>query len=230
MQSKEVFCLNCDRRVPAHSINVKELTAKCGRCDHVFSTKGLFVNKPQKPIKDSGPSRPSGIQFEMLPGGDTRIIQSWFKPSMYFFLVFCLGWNLFLVVWYWFAFFGQDHIVWTAVFAPVLHVAIGAGLIYCVLAGLLNETFVDILKSEISVSHGPVLCRGNKSVMRHDISAIELEYTSAVEGKDRLMTVSVQHRDGRQIELLSGFEPCSEYIAWQIAHHLNVDLILRNEK
>ncbi len=230
MQAKEIYCLNCDKLVPAEHINIKELIAKCISCDHVFSFRDLFDSQPRSPVKGSQPSRPSGIQVEMLGGNDVRILRSWFNPGLFFLLFFCIAWDVFLIFWYWLAIFSQDQIVWMAVCFPVLHVAVGVALTYYVLAGFLNKTIVDITKSDISIRHRPVPWLGNKTIMRQDILEIELEYNGVSDdAKGRQMTVSAHHTDGRQVVLLNGLEARkAEYMAWQIAHHLKLDLVHKN--
>ena len=231
MQAKEIYCLNCDRLVPAQHINIKELIAKCLGCDHVFSLQGLFGNQPQRPLKGTEPSRPSGIQIETLGGTDVRISQSWFHPGLFFLMFFCIAWDVFLIFWYWLAFFSQNHIEWMAVIFPVLHVAVGVGLTYYLFAGFLNKTIVDISKSDVSIRHRPVPWLGNKTVMRHDILEIELEYNGVSDdAQGKQMTISAHHNDGRQIVLLNGLETRkAEYMAWQIAHHLKLDLVRKDD-
>lgn len=102
-------------------------------------------------------------------GHELTIRQRWFHWALLFLLFFAIAWDSFLVGWYWMLtsgpFGGNAGMPgpFKLIFFvfPVAHVAVGVGLTYFVLAGLLNLTVIRVADGMLSVRHGPIPWRGN---------------------------------------------------------------------
>jgi hypothetical protein len=161
-------CLRCQALIPAEDVNLDNLLAKCRNCDEVFS----FAGEMQRPVgaggRGRGPKlpapRPDFLRIEEVDEG-RQITHRWFRWPILCLGVFCVGWDSFLINWYWEAFNnpalqGQ----WLMIVFPLPHLAAGVGLTYLVLAGLLNHTIVQVRGTELTVRHGPIPWRGNRRV------------------------------------------------------------------
>ncbi len=99
---------------------------------------------------------------------------------MLFLLFFAIAWDSFLVGWYWLLtsgpFGGANGMPgpFKLIFFvfPIAHVAVGVGLTYFVLAGLLNSTVVRVADGMLSVRHGPIPWRGNLDLPTDEIEQI----------------------------------------------------------
>lgn len=174
-----LFCPRCREQVRAEDVNLQTQLAKCRVCHEVFS-----FDLPKRPLDNMiipGPTRvpkPNSLRVED-DGEVRRIVQSWFTPAIIPLLLFCIVWDTFLVVWYAFALFGEDQGDgvgwWLALLFPLFHVAIGVGLTYLVLAGLLNRTIVTVTADRLTVRHGPIPTGGNRSLEISEIAQIYCE-------------------------------------------------------
>jgi hypothetical protein len=228
MASQQIVCPNCGEIVPASDINIMALMAKCAGCDHVFSISPQAArSEPQ----ETAPSRPSGVTHETGMSGELILKLSWFHAALFGLLFFCIAWDAFLIFWYSIALFGPakpgngfDLIM---VVFPIGHVAVGVALTYYLVAGFLNKTKVMVDFESLTVSHGPIPWRGNRSLRREDVKEIELEFGGVSRNNlTTTMTVSAHHVDGRQVVLLNSLpDRQAEYVAWHLADALKVPLV-----
>jgi len=226
-----VYCTNCERLVPAENINIVELVAKCGGCDHIFwlSDLGNWPGSKKSADDKSPPSRPSGVKVEQGSISGTRILLSWFSPAVFFLLFFCIAWDSFLVFWYSMALFapGEGGFQWIAILFPIAHVAVGVSLTYFVVASFLNTTKIEVSNFDVSVRHGPVPWLGNKTINRKDILEIELDYNGSSDSSSgRLKSICAHHQNGDQVVLINSLEKSkADFIAWELASLLKVNLV-----
>lgn len=142
----------------------------------------------------------------------------WFQWALLFLLFFAIAWDSFLVGWYWLLTagpFGGDHGMpgpMKLIFFvfPIAHVAVGVGLTYFVLAGLLNSTVIRVADGMVSVRHGPIPWLGNLDV---PIDGIEQLYCQnklrTKHDENGHATTSMHYEvhaviDGQKKKLLSG--------------------------
>lgn len=179
MSSAQVTCPNCGALIPAEDINIAHMVAKCAECDHVVSLSHLGVEAKAAQEKKP-PEQPSRLQLRVGEQGDLVIEQSWFTPQVYGLLFFCILWDGFLVFWYVIAatkFAQGEDFEWMMVLFPLLHVAVGVGLTYCVFASFFNKTRYMVDLDRLIVSHSPVPWPGGKTIERSEVIGFEVDFS-----------------------------------------------------
>ncbi len=163
----QICCKSCDRIIPAADVNIERAIAKCSDCDAVFSFADQLDQRSA--IERGEVVLPRSMDLQSGRGG-LRISRRWFGPQVIFLAFFCLFWDGFLVFWYAMALAGPGPEVdaggpplMMLVF-PLLHVGVGVGLTYYVIAAFLNRTIVRVEAGTLSVTHGPVPWQVNKSL------------------------------------------------------------------
>jgi hypothetical protein len=98
-----------------------------------------------------------------------HISRKWFGARAIFFIAFAIIWNTVL-----FTFFhnNDEQTVGLLRFLPLIHVAVGIGLIYYAIASILNKTDIFVSKEKLEVSHKPVPWLGNKTLDAKDIKQL----------------------------------------------------------
>lgn len=119
----------------------------------------------------------------------------WFSFQIVFLLVFALFWNGFMAAWYVIALPTGEWLI--AVFG-VVHLAVGVGLGYGALAGLLNRTKITLRSGKLAVWIGPLPWFGGK-----EGSTAELDQLYVVERRTRTKN-GVQRRYDLTAQLQSG--------------------------
>jgi hypothetical protein len=150
---------------------------------------------------------PEDLQVEEF-GRDLRISWRWFRWPIVMLVPFCIAWNSFLFGWYSMAFsdFGPSG-TFALVFMifPIGHVAVGLGLIYACLVGILNRTKIEIARNEISVHHGPIPAGRNRTIPVSEIDQLYVKHerksggNSSPHGSYPLVAKLVS---GREVKLL----------------------------
>lgn len=211
----KLSCPSCGGPIPASDVNIQQAIAKCSRCDTVFR-----IDQQLPPVKElrEQPDVPLPKRFRVDDLGTELVISwSWFSPAIFFLLFFCIFWDGFLVVWYSIVLglglggLGGEKgpsgwpLLFMAIF-PVLHVAVGVGLTYFVLASFVNRTTVRVDRGELTIRHGPVPFPGNKTLLTSDLTQFYCSET--VHNHRRSSSVSYElnavHTDGSKVKLLSG--------------------------
>jgi hypothetical protein len=215
-------CLQCKAVIPAEDVNLDNLLAKCRNCGEVFS----FADAMQRPVGVGGRGlklpapQPDSLRVEEFAvntpgilGPGRQIMHRWFSWPILLLGVFCVAWDSFLVNWYWEAFNnpgfqGQGQWQWLMIVFPLPHLAVGVGLTYFVLAGLLNYTIVQVCGTELTVRQGPLPWKGNRRLDAATIIQLYCDQTSTW-GKE-WNSVWPQHNvnallaNERKLKLLSG--------------------------
>ena len=111
---------------------------------------------------------PNKIEFSDH-GHFIGIIRKWFGPKIIFLTFFVIVWDGFLFFWYSKAIHSQNMM---SLLFPILHVAVGIGLTYSVIAGYLNKTYVRVDKSSIVIKDSPLPFFRNKTLNSSDIKQI----------------------------------------------------------
>ena len=145
-------CASCSSALRSEDLDLARGLARCSYCQAVMTlaapaASGVgFAPRPEVAL----PPRVSVVRTE----GGVEIRRRWFTPAILALLGFCVVWDGFLVVWYSVVFAGDGPVL-MALF-PLLHVAVGVGLTYLALAGLLNTTRITILREHLAVKHKPL--------------------------------------------------------------------------
>jgi hypothetical protein len=148
-------------------------------------------------------------------GGDLVIETRWFEARRHLpMLAFCVLWDVFLVAWY-ARIFGFDAparagAALTVLFAvfPVMHVAIGVGLTYRVLAGLMNRTRVGLRDGALFVRHGPLPWRGGRTLPAGTIRQLFVEERRVPDRRDMPLSyaLSALAEGGARVPLVVDLE------------------------
>ncbi len=235
----KLSCESCGALIPADDINLERLVAKCRHCDSVFSfdgrlagrvaprrrpplPKGLAIEKGEPPL----PSEPTYRTAPVAERGPLEITRRWFRPHHLGLLFFCVFWDGFLVVWY--SLGSLMHVPLLFFIFPLLHVAVGLGLTYSTLAGLVNRTFIGVADGSLSIRHAPLPWFGNRS--------IPVEHLRQLYVRDRVSRgqsgnsttrweLLAETGDDRTLELVTGLpdRDQAEYLEWAIEEHLGIE-------
>ncbi|MCP4542601.1 MAG: hypothetical protein GY832_36225 [Chloroflexi bacterium] len=173
---------------------------------------------------------PNGIDLtENLDG--LEIVRRWFSIQTVFLTFFVVFWDGFLVFWYTQAINTSN--IMMLVF-PLLHVAIGVGLTYYVLASYVNRTYIRVNHSFLSIQHAPLPFPGNRTVDASDIKQVYSKENISRSRRSNSVTYEVHAltRNGRNLKLLSRL-PNSEqalFIEQEIERFLRIqDVPVRGE-
>lgn len=164
-------CRNCGQEIPAQDINIQAAIAKCQHCHAVFAfgaelgaSRGGSGSTAKRHVE-----MPNRFELDQS-GANLLLIYRWLSSKTFILLFFCIFWDGFLVFWYWSA-FTTNAPLFAKIF-PVLHVAVGVGLTYFVIASFLNSTTLEVGYAEVSVHHGPLPWSGNRVVPRAEIEQL----------------------------------------------------------
>ena len=116
------------------------------------------------------PTIPEGL--DLLPAPEGLVIRkAWLTWKIAPLALFAIVWDGFLIFWY-SQVLSRPHPPLMAVFFPILHVSVGVGLTYFVLASLVNKTDILISSSRVRVATGPAPWFGNKEVSVEEITDV----------------------------------------------------------
>lgn len=175
MTAEPMLCPNCNRPVPATSINIDRLMAVCPSCSHIFSFGDPILTdsdgeKPKRsaPLTARKLKPPKSMSVDLLPAG-IEISRRWMNSSVLFLTFFVVFWDGFLVVWY--AISLSSGMWFMAAFAT-LHLLVGLALTYYVLAVYLNKTRVRLEGGTLKVITSPVYYHPPRVFYTQDIERI----------------------------------------------------------
>lgn len=194
-----ILCKNCGANIPTENINIQKALAKCSSCDCVFN----FDNQ----IKTTRPSVAMPEKFEVLKlRSSLDISYKWYSPMYIFLAFFALFWNGFMAVWYYIA---LTEGVWMMAAFGILHLAVGVGLIYTVLAGFFNSTHINVTQARLKILHEPLLWRGNQELETSEIDQIfsKMQVNRGKNGSTSLTYhLCMVDVSGKHIKLLTNLE------------------------
>ena len=221
MELVELKCRNCGATLGAESISTQLSVARCGHCDCVFAlaVPQPAAAAPARPLREV--SLPDRIDLEQTPEG-LRMHVHWARGGALILLGFGIFWlvlNLTL-----FRQFDDD-------FGPPLIVrlifpAVGVGMIYAGLAGLVNTSEIVIGNREIRVSHGPLPIKMGKRLAVDDIDQIYCRQHTRHSENSTTVTYAVHvatRRSGR-VKLIDGLNDVNHalYIEQEIERRLGI--------
>ena len=100
----------------------------------------------------------------------TTIRRVWLSWKIAFLIPFAIIWNGFIFFWYSQAL--KSHAPLMMVIFPILHVAVGVGLIYFIIASLVNKTDIECNAMGVRVRTYPVPWLGNCAVRADEIKGL----------------------------------------------------------
>ena len=157
-------------------------------------------------------------------GASMEIVRTWFRGQIVLMTAFALFWDGFLFHWYAKVGASGNPIV---LFFPLLHVAVGIGLTYYVVAGWVNRTHILVNRGQIAVRHGPIPWIGNTDLA---VSALKQLYATEKRslfgrGNPETYVVNAITQHGRTIPLVSGLATREQalYIEQEIEKYLGIE-------
>lgn len=206
----QLACEVCHAPLRPEDVRLDLAVAKCHSCNAVYDlsgrkARGLTVQEADRPklVRPKAPL-PEKFQVEEDPGV-TRISWRWFTFVHVFLIFFCIAWDGFLLFWYSLAFTMKDAPIIMIIF-PVAHVAVGVGLTYYTLTGLVNRTRIEVSREQLTIRHGPLPWPGNREVPGRQFSQIYgVENIRTNKGQQTITyDLLAVERGGKTVKLLSG--------------------------
>jgi hypothetical protein len=150
---------------------------------------------------DGTPILPAHL--ELLTSADGLVIRRrWLSARVAGLILVAVFWNAFLIFWYTVAFRSGRPVTTGIFWFPLLHVAVGLGLIYGIVASFKNVTDITVSSTQVRVASGPVPVPGNREVPVDSITAIRLREIVGSKGSRSYRVVYVD-RAMRQKTLLA---------------------------
>jgi hypothetical protein len=232
----QVRCPNCQKSVPASAINLERLLAKCDDCNRLFDCSTQLPSAPahgrqrwRAPV-----ALPEGMHIEVA-GGTVKLERRWYPTAtgLWFKAIFAVAWCGFLVVWYDNALSRplSQGVDWLMVLFPMIHVAVGVGLIYSVLSDILNTTTITADAQTLTIRHSPLPARGSKQI---PVAGLQQLYCKEVRAKTRnqdgtsstgyTYSVIACFTDGRETKLVETLPNTEQalFIEQQLEAHLHI--------
>ena len=234
MQEK-LFCPECQSAIAPGQININMLLAKCSNCGVVFSFEdraaaglppGASVQARQY-AKDRGDiPMPPGIEAQALLS-ELNLQVSWRNRAQGFLTFFTVIWNLFVIPFAIFAILSGE--LQMLLFLS-LHLSVGVGLLYVLIANLVNKTTIQATNKKLIVEHAPlpIPFRGGREVNARDIRQLYVEkyVASTTNGRPNLRyALAARLHTGQRLELVKGLKNPEEglYIEQQIERFLDIE-------
>jgi hypothetical protein len=225
----QVHCPTCGALLLADDMSLETLAGKCRRCNSLVDLSPHLPSR-QAPARER-PRVPTPRRFVVEDTGDSlRIIRRWYGPEIVVGGLFCLFWDGFLVLWYFNAvnqvLAGQRG-AWLAICFPVLHLAVGVGLTYSVIAGLLNRTIISVQAGMVTVRHGPVPWFGYFQIATERIDQIFCEQRLGSPGRNSRRSsidVRIVTKDNEKQTMVSSLGELDEalFIEQQMEAYLGI--------
>lgn len=202
-------CTKCAAAIPTSAVNVDLMLAECPSCNAIqqLGTVGEGPRDPSRPSLGDLPV-PQGV--DVAESLDELVITlSWWHWRYIIQLVFALIWSGFVAQWIigalaagggGFAAFG------------LIHAAVGIGLLYSGVAGLVNRTTVTARRDALTIAHGPMPWWGGRKLARDDLSQLYcVEHVSnGKNGRTVTWSVDAIDRSDRALTLMKGVADLSQ--------------------
>ncbi len=198
----KLFCPACGSSIAAADIDLAQKSARCGKCSRQFSfdQRSALSSRGKTKTDDHSELVPRPARMRVEKGSTYCTISwRWIGPAYFGMLVFCIAWDSFLIFWYRMTL--THPAPWIAIVFPIGHLAVGIGMTYATLAGLLNRTRIQMDAHEMQIRHFPIPWWGNRNLLVSQLSQLYCECGSR---KDQVSySLSAVLRDGRRLKLFS---------------------------
>lgn len=218
-------CGSCAAALAEKDVESARGLARCSFCGTLTdlgrraepgSAAAAFRERAEVPL-------PKG--FTVTRGAGLVVVRRWFSPKFLFMLFFCLFWDGFLLVWFGVAAGGRAPLVFFLF--PLIHVAVGVGLTYFTLAGLLNSTTVSASGGRLSVRHGPLPWAGNLDLGTSEVKQLFCteKVTRGKHGPSYSYEVSYRGPGGEAKTLLKGLDAPEQalFMEQRLEKHLRIE-------
>jgi hypothetical protein len=157
-------------------------------------------------MTDPRPQIPLPPRMEIVRRHDgIALVRHWRGWRTIFFTAFAVAWNGFLVVWYSMAAATGNT---SMMLFPLLHVAVGLGLAYYVVASWVNRTYVAATGSKLAVRHEPVPWFGKRDLDAHRVEQLwsKERIHRTKNGTRRSWELRARMRDGADVKVVGGLD------------------------
>ncbi|GJM35165.1 MAG: hypothetical protein DHS20C18_41660 [Saprospiraceae bacterium] len=220
----QLNCPSCNSEIRAEDINIDKVLAKCAQCNAVFNFEKVLR---QPSHKRQEVLLPVGIEsFQTNFELDFEI--NWRKTSkgLGFFLFFTLFWNGIVGI---FVVAGLATGQYGMLLGISIHLLIGIGLLYYVLATMLNTTYITVGHRELTVEHRPLRFPfyPNRYLPISDIEQVFIERYVASKSNNSpnfAFRVKLIDRNKKRIDLIKGLKHPDQalYIEQEIEKFLKI--------
>jgi hypothetical protein len=238
---RSLSCRACGAAFTADAVDRRLAIVSCAHCGALFDLAARADRVPTgdaaTPVTLSLEAAPSGSAPERAPvplpdgftvsdrRGTLAVRWRWFRFKHLLMLFFCVAWDSFLVFWYGIA-LTQPDTPWLMVVFPLAHVAVGVGLTYATLAGLLNRTTIQVDATRLTVRHGPVPWRPQPTLMRRELEQLYVtrEVSRGKNGVSVTFSVRAVTRDHSGLALVKGLDQLDQalWLEQEIERHLDL--------
>jgi len=183
-------CDQCGTSYAPDDVDVTLGIAHCSGCGTVseLRTRTRPQDRPVAP-------RPASSRWRDDEATPLELVLPWRDLSLFFMLFFTVFWNGGIMV-----MIGgiavTDGIMAALPMLAVPHVWVGMGLMYYVVASLLNDTVIAQDGDTLTVQHGPVPWFGNRSIPLSDIDQLYVERSSVRVNKQPRWNLCAMGKDG----------------------------------
>jgi len=154
----------------------------------------------------------------------------WWKAQFLFLLFFCIAWDGFLLFWYFGPVTGGGLLF--KIF-PIAHVAAGIALTYFTLTGFVNHTVIAVRQGTLTVRHGPLPWRGNRTLARDQVQQLFVteNETKSTDNDSSRVTITKSYDlcalldSGREMTLLKRLDtaPQAQFLERTFEQHMGIE-------
>lgn len=153
-----------------------------------------------------------------------EIVRKWFGVQILFLTAFAIFWDGFLYNWY--SSIPEDGPL-IVVLIPLLHVGVGVGLTYYVIAGWFNRTHIYVGRGRIGIRHGPIPWLGNKEIAAGDVKQLyaKEKFSRGRNSDHATYEVRAVTKSGRNIQVVGGLASQEQaiFIEQRIEKYLRIE-------
>lgn len=166
----QLNCQSCGAEILVNNVNLDHMIAKCEECNAVFSFAKEFGHDGAHQPAALKPQveRPKSMTVSDL-GTELKITRRWFGPTFFFLAFFALFWNGITWTFVAAAVFSQQ---WVMLLFVSIHLLVGLGVAYAALTLLVNSTEIRVDRYNLSIWHGPLPAKKNRTVPADQITQI----------------------------------------------------------
>jgi hypothetical protein len=233
MELKPLYCRSCGAPIEAGEIDKDLGLVRCRHCGSVYGLEVL-------PRHDSdGSFRAYERQSVPMPdklevadvGNELQITYRWFGLKFVFLIIFAVFWNGFMLLWHGISLASG---AWFMSVFGLLHTAVGVGLAYYTLAGLLNKTTIRIGMGQLLIQHWPLPWPGNRQLEASDVAQLfsREKISRSKNSTSYSYQVHALLQNGKKQKLLSGLTDVDQalYVEQEIERYLGIrDRMVRGE-
>ncbi len=198
-------CPSCGAKMVFHSWEEKLVCQYCG------SEQILLLPTRGSEKADAGARpvipKPNRVEVRRGKNDSLELRYRWFSWKVFPMAFFAIFWDGFLCLWYMIA-LSSSSVNWIMVLFPILHLAIGIGITYYVIASFLNTTTITVDKQWFKVQHDPVPWPGEVKAPVGNIEQFYCQQRIKTSRDSTTVTYKLNAvmKDGTKKELLSNLD------------------------